>query len=145
MTHTQDIQRPERRLVEALRNIGTATISGELRNLGIRNAAITGPRAITTGRISAGPALTWPRRSSRLAAAMPSGRSSRGFASLRVGTCASIILCARTQRPSIWPGKGRAARDRRCKDHATGKIIDLTCAWLTCQQVAEALLAGADP
>jgi regulator of RNase E activity RraA len=58
MTHTPDIQRPDRRLVEALREIGTATISSELRNLGIRNAAITGPRAFTTGKISAGPALT---------------------------------------------------------------------------------------
>ena len=47
MTHTPDIQRPDRHLVEALRDIGTATISGELRNLGIRNAAITGPRALT--------------------------------------------------------------------------------------------------
>ena len=58
MTHTPDILRPDRRLVEALREIGTATISSELRNLGIRNAAITGPRAFTTGKISAGPALT---------------------------------------------------------------------------------------
>ena len=49
MTHTPDIPRPDRRLVEALRAIGSATISGELRNLGIRNAAITGPRAFTTG------------------------------------------------------------------------------------------------
>ncbi len=58
MTHTPDIVRPDRSLVETLRAIGTATISAELRNLGIRNAAITGPRAFTTGKISAGPALT---------------------------------------------------------------------------------------
>jgi len=58
MTHTPDIQRPDRHLVEALRDIGTATISSELRNLGIRNAAISGPCAFTKGRISAGPALT---------------------------------------------------------------------------------------
>lgn len=58
MTNTPDIQRPDRRLVEALREIGTATISAELRNLGIRNAALTGPRALTRGKVSAGPALT---------------------------------------------------------------------------------------
>jgi regulator of RNase E activity RraA len=58
MTHTPDITRPDRRLVEALREIGTATIASELRNLGIRNASITGPRAFTTGKASAGPALT---------------------------------------------------------------------------------------
>jgi regulator of RNase E activity RraA len=58
MTYTPDIVRPDRRLVEALREIGTATISGELRNLGIRNSAITGPRAFVSGKISAGPALT---------------------------------------------------------------------------------------
>jgi len=58
MTQTPDIKRPDRHLVEALREIGTATISSELRNLGIRNAAITGPRAFTPGRIAAGPALT---------------------------------------------------------------------------------------
>ncbi len=58
MTHTPDITRPDRRLVEALRAIGTATISGEMRNLGIRNAAITGPRSFTPGHVAAGPALT---------------------------------------------------------------------------------------
>ena len=58
MTHTPDIVRPDLRLVETLREIGTATISGELRNLGIRNAAITGPRSFTVGKVAAGPALT---------------------------------------------------------------------------------------
>ncbi|WP_201837694.1 ribonuclease activity regulator RraA [Microvirga zambiensis] len=58
MIQTPDIKRPDRHLVEALREIGTATISSELRNLGIRNAAITGPRSFTPGRIAAGPALT---------------------------------------------------------------------------------------
>jgi regulator of RNase E activity RraA len=58
MTHTPDITRPERSLVEALRAIGTATISGELRLLGIRNASISGPRPHTLGTIAAGPALT---------------------------------------------------------------------------------------
>ena len=42
MTHTPDIPRPERRLVEALREIGTATISSELRNLGIRSILFAG-------------------------------------------------------------------------------------------------------
>ena len=64
MTHTPDILRPDRRLVEALRGIGTATISSELRNLGIRNAAITGPRAFTAGRKSSSTATcsTTPER-----------------------------------------------------------------------------------
>ena len=50
MTHTPDIMRPDRRLVEALREIGTATIASELRNLSIRNASITGPCAFTPAR-----------------------------------------------------------------------------------------------
>ena len=58
MTHTPDIVRPDLRLVEALREIGTATIASELRNFGIRNASITGPRSFTIGKVSAGPALT---------------------------------------------------------------------------------------
>ncbi|MEJ1159423.1 ribonuclease activity regulator RraA [Prosthecomicrobium sp. N25] len=58
MTHTQNITRPPKHLVAALKEIGSATIASELYFLGIRNVAITGPRSYTPGRVSAGPALT---------------------------------------------------------------------------------------
>lgn len=58
MTHTLNIVRPPKHLVAALKEIGSATIASELYFLGIRNAAITGPRSYTPGRVSAGPALT---------------------------------------------------------------------------------------
>jgi regulator of RNase E activity RraA len=62
---TPGITRPPAELVERLRAIGTATISGELHRLGIRSAAITGPVPRTPGQVVAGPALTLqclPRR-----------------------------------------------------------------------------------
>jgi regulator of RNase E activity RraA len=52
------IGRPPRELVDRLRAMGTATLSGELYRLGVRNAAITGPVAWTPGAVVAGPALT---------------------------------------------------------------------------------------
>jgi regulator of RNase E activity RraA len=55
---TQDITRPERSLVESLQHIGSATASGELKRLGIRNAFIQGPLAMTPGASIVGPALT---------------------------------------------------------------------------------------
>ena len=55
---TQDITRPERSLVESLQHIGSATASGELKRLGIRNAFIQGPVAMTPGASIVGPALT---------------------------------------------------------------------------------------
>src|SRR6476659_9474744 len=55
---TQDITRPERSLIAALEHIGSATASGELRRLGIRNAFIQGPVAMTPGASIVGPALT---------------------------------------------------------------------------------------
>lgn len=58
MTHTPDITRPPKELVEALARIGAATASAELTHLGIRNAHIEGPRSHTPGRCIAGPALT---------------------------------------------------------------------------------------
>ncbi|RUT28589.1 ribonuclease activity regulator RraA [Arsenicitalea aurantiaca] len=58
MTHTPGITRPDRALVEALAQVGTATATGELSLMGIRNAQIRGPRAFTTGKCVAGPALT---------------------------------------------------------------------------------------
>jgi regulator of RNase E activity RraA len=55
---TKDIKRPDRALVEALRGIGSATASGELKRLGIRNAFIQGPVCMTPGASIVGPALT---------------------------------------------------------------------------------------
>lgn len=62
---TQDIQRPPAHLVEGLKGVGSATASAELSKLGIRDAQIRGPVAMTTGASVVGPALTlqcMPRR-----------------------------------------------------------------------------------
>jgi regulator of RNase E activity RraA len=58
VVETKDIERPDKALVEALRNIGSATATGELKRLGIRNAFLQGPVAHTPGMSVAGPALT---------------------------------------------------------------------------------------
>ena len=58
MVETKDITRPEKSLVEALKSIGSATATGELRRLGIKNAFLQGPVAHTPGASIAGPALT---------------------------------------------------------------------------------------
>jgi regulator of RNase E activity RraA len=55
---TQDITRPDPALIEALKGIGSATASGELKRLGVRNAFIQGPVAMTPGASIVGPALT---------------------------------------------------------------------------------------
>jgi regulator of RNase E activity RraA len=55
---TQDISRPDPALIEALKGIGSATASGELKRLGVRNAFIQGPVAMTPGASIVGPALT---------------------------------------------------------------------------------------
>ena len=55
---TRDIQRPPKELIESLRAIGSATASGELKRLGIRNAFMQGPVAMTPGASVVGPALT---------------------------------------------------------------------------------------
>jgi regulator of RNase E activity RraA len=55
---TQDIERPAKHLIEGLAAIGSATASGELSRLGIRNPHIRGPVPWTPGRAIAGPALT---------------------------------------------------------------------------------------
>lgn len=55
----EDIKRPPRELVDALAEIGTATLSSELaRHMGIRDPNIRGPRPLRKGRTIAGPALT---------------------------------------------------------------------------------------
>lgn len=58
MTHTPDIQRPPKALVEGLARIGAATAAGELNRLGIRDPHIRGPVTLTPGKAIAGPALT---------------------------------------------------------------------------------------
>lgn len=58
MTHTPDIKRPPQAWVDALREIGTATATGVLSRMGIRNAHMLGPVSFSPGRCVAGPALT---------------------------------------------------------------------------------------
>ena len=58
MTQTPDIERPSRHLIDGLARIGSATASGELSRLGIRDPQIRGPRAWTPGQTVVGPALT---------------------------------------------------------------------------------------
>ena len=58
MIETNDIVRPEARLVEALKHIGAATITSTLSRMGIRNVHILGPVSRTPGKVVAGPALT---------------------------------------------------------------------------------------
>lgn len=58
MTHTADIQRPSREIIEGLKNIGSATATGELYRLGIRDAQIHGVRSWVPGKSIVGPALT---------------------------------------------------------------------------------------
>ena len=58
MIQTQDITRPSKALVEAIRGIGAATASSTLNRLGVRNAHIVGPVSCSPGKAIAGPALT---------------------------------------------------------------------------------------
>jgi regulator of RNase E activity RraA len=55
---TPDIVRPPAELVAGLAAVGSATASGELSKLGVRNAHITGPVSHSPGKTVAGPALT---------------------------------------------------------------------------------------
>jgi regulator of RNase E activity RraA len=55
---TSDIQRPPASLIQSLSGIGSATASGELKRLGIRNPFIQGPVCVTPGASIVGPALT---------------------------------------------------------------------------------------
>jgi regulator of RNase E activity RraA len=58
MIETPDIERPPRDLIEGLAHIGSATASGELSRLGIRDPHIRGPTAWNAGKTVVGPALT---------------------------------------------------------------------------------------
>jgi regulator of RNase E activity RraA len=55
---TPDIQRPPKELIEGLKRIGSATASGELHRLGIRDPHIRGVLPWTPGKAVVGPALT---------------------------------------------------------------------------------------
>lgn len=58
MTQTSDIVRPPKELIDGLAEIGSASASGDLNRLGIRNAFIQGPTPWTPGAKVVGPALT---------------------------------------------------------------------------------------
>jgi regulator of RNase E activity RraA len=58
LTHTPDIKRPPKALVDALAKVGSATASSELSRMGIADPFIKGPVAYSRGRRIAGPALT---------------------------------------------------------------------------------------
>src|ERR1051326_7040702 len=55
---TQDIQRPPQSLIDSLKQIGSATASGELKRLVIPNPFLQGPVRMTPGASIVGPALT---------------------------------------------------------------------------------------
>lgn len=55
---TPDIKRPPQSLLDGLATIGSATATGELYRLGIRDPQICGPVAWTEGKSIVGPALT---------------------------------------------------------------------------------------
>jgi regulator of RNase E activity RraA len=58
MIETPDIVRPSKELIEGLAHIGSATTSGELSRLGVRDPHIKGPVAWNPGKSVVGPALT---------------------------------------------------------------------------------------
>ena len=58
MTHTPDITRPPKELIDALKEIGAATVAGTLGHMGFRNPHMVGPVAQNHGKSIVGPALT---------------------------------------------------------------------------------------
>ncbi|MGN7295457.1 ribonuclease activity regulator RraA [Rhizobium sp. SAFR-030] len=52
------ISRPPKELIQALAKVGTATLSGEMSRIGLRDAYICGPVSVSPGITIAGPALT---------------------------------------------------------------------------------------
>lgn len=58
MIQTPDIERPAKDLVDGLAHIGSATASGELSRLGIRDPHLRGLVSWTPGKTLVGPALT---------------------------------------------------------------------------------------
>ncbi|MDI5928443.1 ribonuclease activity regulator RraA [Rhizobium leguminosarum] len=58
MTHTLDITRPPKELIDALKEIGAATVAGTLGHMGFRNPHMVGPVPQHRGKSIVGPALT---------------------------------------------------------------------------------------
>ncbi len=58
MTHTPDIERPATEVIERLKTISSATATGVLSKMGIRDSFLDGPVAWTPGSHIVGPALT---------------------------------------------------------------------------------------
>ena len=58
MLETPDIERPAQELIDGLATIGSATASGELSRLGIRDPHLRGLTAWTPGKAVVCPALT---------------------------------------------------------------------------------------
>jgi regulator of RNase E activity RraA len=58
MSETPDIERPSKELIAGLARIGSATASGELSRLGIRDPHMHGPVSWSAGKTVVGPALT---------------------------------------------------------------------------------------
>ena len=52
------IQRPSKDIINALKDIGTATVAGSLGHMGFRNPHMLGPVPQTKGKSIVGPALT---------------------------------------------------------------------------------------
>ena len=69
--HTEDIERPSKKLVESLYEVSSAVAAGELSRLGIRDPYILGPACRTPEAKVAGPTLTlqfMPQREDQYAA-----------------------------------------------------------------------------
>ena len=103
---TPDIERPPKALIDALSHIGSATASGELFKLGIRNAQILGPLPRTPGKSICGPALTlqfMPKRED-----LHSSGEYQGTGKATASPCAishTIGRCGRSRcsgRPEQW-------------------------------------------
>ena len=58
MTHTPDIIRPSKAIIDALKDLGAATVAGTLGHMGIRNPHMQGPVTQNSGKSIVGPALT---------------------------------------------------------------------------------------
>jgi regulator of RNase E activity RraA len=58
MTQIPGIVRPPRAMIDALRDIGAATVAGTLGHMGFRNPHMVGPVAQNRGKSIVGPALT---------------------------------------------------------------------------------------
>ena len=58
MINIPKINRPNKEIIEKIKNLGSATVSGTLYGMGISNPFIMGPTTKTPGRSIAGPAIT---------------------------------------------------------------------------------------